>query len=68
MRSREVITDLIESEWHEQYEGDIYQKLMMEVEKHPEKKIVLKKNDNGECIEFDDFHFHFNNGKLKSIE
>jgi hypothetical protein len=68
VRARGIITDLIESEWHDRCEDDIYKKLMIEVEKHPEKIIVLKKSNDGKEIYFDNFHFQFDNGKLKNLE
>ncbi|EGT0667908.1 hypothetical protein JAG28_003286 [Citrobacter werkmanii] len=68
MRARTIITNIIEREWYGKYEGDIYRKLMIEVEKHPEDIIILKKNDDGKGIEFDSFHFQFDNGKLINIE
>lgn len=66
VRSRVVITGLIKNEWYGKKEIEIYQKLKVEIERNPSMNIVMKKTEKG--IDFDNFSFNFENGKLKSIE
>lgn len=68
VRARNIITNLMESEWYGKDENYIYQKLRIEVKKRPEDIIILKKSDDGKGIDFDSFHFQFDNGKFKNIE
>lgn len=66
VRSRVVIAGLIKNEWYGKKESEIYQKLKVEIERNPSMNIVMKKTEKG--IDFDNFSFNFENGKLKSIE
>lgn len=66
IRARIIITDLIENEWYGKSSNEVYQKLSEEVNKHPEKNIVLKKTGSG--IDFDNFNFYFEADKLKKVE
>lgn len=66
VRTRIIITDLIESEWRGKSLNEVYQKLSTEVQKHPEKNIVLNKTEK--TIEFDELSFFFEKNRLKKIE
>ncbi len=66
VRSRGIITGIVENEWRGKSQSEIYRKLNMEVKKYPEKSIILKKTEKG--IDFDSIHFQFENGKLKKID
>lgn len=67
VRVRVIITGLIESEWNGKGEDEVYKKLMVEVNRHPEQVIILK-NDNEDEIEFNNLLFRFVDGKLNKIE
>lgn len=63
VRNRIIITDLIENEWRGKSLNDIYKKLSAEVQRYPEKSIVL--NKTAKTIELDELSFHFENNRLK---
>ncbi|STQ74320.1 Imm58 family immunity protein [Hafnia alvei] len=65
IRTRIIITDLIESEWRGKSLNEIHQKPSTEVQKHPEKNIVLNKTEK--TIEFDELSFFFDNNRLKKL-
>lgn len=68
VRARAIITEVIKRDWCGKPEDEVYHKLLMVIEKYQDETIVLKKSDDGKGIEFDNFHFQFDNGKLKNIE
>ena len=68
VRARTIITEVIKRDWYGKSENEVYHKLSTAIEKYPGETIVLKKSDDGKGIEFDNFYFQFDNGKLKNIE
>jgi hypothetical protein len=57
----------LESEWRGTSESTILQKLEREAARRPEDKIVVKKDDGGSVIWFDEIRFDFESGRLSKI-